>query len=295
MPRGFPDEVMADPSEATRALVHATEQIIHQVRGEFDTVWVEDHLQWGNSRPVLEAMSTLSYLAGRHPGVRFGTIVLSQSYRNPALLAKMSAILQALTGGNFILGLGAGWKEDEYRAYGYPYPSPGERVDQLEEAVQVIRAMWSQSPATFEGKHYRIEGAENEPLPNPPIPLLIGGGGERKTMRIAARYADWWTAPIQSIEEYAHKQQVLAEHCRAIGRDPDEITHTFCARVSIAENPDDVYRGPGRYIIGGTPDMVTRELEQVIALGVKHFQLSFFGFPQTDDIEMFIHRVLPRL
>lgn len=295
VPRGFSDEVMADPSEATRALVAAIGRAIEVVRGHFGTVWVEDHFQWGVNRPVLEAMSTLFYLAGQHEDTRYGTIVLGQSYRNPALLAKMGAILQALTRGKFILGIGAGWKEDEYRAYGYPYPSDGERIEQLEEAVQVIRAMWSRSPASFEGKHYRIDNAECQPLPNPPIPILIGGGGEKKTLRVVAKYADWWTAPVQSLEEYAHKRQVLAEHCRAVGRDPSEITHTFCARVSIVEHVGDAYKGPGRYVIGGTPDIVTRELEQLIAWGVKHFQLSFFGFPHTEDIELFINRVIPRL
>ena len=295
VPRGFPDEVMADPSEATRALMAGIGRAIEAVRGHFGTVWVEDHFQWGGNRPVLEALSTLCYLAARYERMRFGTIVLGQGYRNPALVAKMGAILQALTGGNFILGIGAGWKEDEYRAYGYPYPPDGERIEQLEEAVQIIRAMWTQSPASFEGKHYRIENADCEPRPNPPIPSLIGGGGEKKTLRVAAKYADWWTAPVQSLDEYAHKQRVLAGHCRAIGRDPAEITHTFCARVSVVEHAADAYKGPGRYVISGTPDMVTRELEQLITWGVKHFQLSFFGFPHTDDIELFINRVLPRL
>ena len=113
---------MGDPTRATIALVEALERGIAAASPHFDSVWVEDHLQWGNNRPVLEPLTILSYLAGRHPGLRFGTIVLCQSYRNPALVAKMAAILQALMQGKFILGIGAGWKEDEYRAYGYPTP-----------------------------------------------------------------------------------------------------------------------------------------------------------------------------
>jgi alkanesulfonate monooxygenase SsuD/methylene tetrahydromethanopterin reductase-like flavin-dependent oxidoreductase (luciferase family) len=210
VPRGFAPEVMADPAEATRALISATERIIVLSQPHFNTVWVEDHFQWGGDRPTLEPLTALTYLAARHETVRFGTIVLCQSYRNPALVAKISSLLQVLTRGRFILGIGAGWKEDEYRAYGYPYPPAGERIDQLEEAVQIIRAMWADSPANFQGKHYRIEAAECAPKPDTPIPLLIAGGGEKKTMRIAARYADWWTAPVRSIDEYRHKLQVLA-------------------------------------------------------------------------------------
>jgi alkanesulfonate monooxygenase SsuD/methylene tetrahydromethanopterin reductase-like flavin-dependent oxidoreductase (luciferase family) len=200
-----------------------------------------------------------------------------------------------MTGGRFILGIGAGWKEYEYRAYGYPYPPAGERIDQLEEAVQVIRAMWTSSPASFEGRHYRIERAECAPMPGTPIPLLIGGGGEQKTMRVAARYADWWTAPVQSIDEYRHKKEVLAERCREIGREPADLVYTFCARVDLVRRPEDFQRRPGRYIIGGTPDMITTELEKLVALGVRHFQLSFMDFPATDRIETFIEQVIPRL
>src|SRR5918912_114817 len=116
-PRGFPDDVMADQTRAGQALMEANESHIEAARPHFDTVWVEDHFQWGD-RVVLEAITTLTYLAGRHEGMRFGNIVLGQSYRNPALTAKMAANLQMMTGGRYILGIGAGWKEDEYLAYG---------------------------------------------------------------------------------------------------------------------------------------------------------------------------------
>src|SRR5437868_11966641 len=148
VPRGLSDEEMATSQSAGRALMRDNERYIEALYPHFDTVWVEDHFQWDN-RPVLEAMTTLVYLAGRHEKLKFGNIVLGQSYRSPALIAKMAANLQLMTGGRFILGIGAGWKEDEYRAYGYPYPPAGERIDQLEEAVQIIRAMWAQSPANF--------------------------------------------------------------------------------------------------------------------------------------------------
>jgi alkanesulfonate monooxygenase SsuD/methylene tetrahydromethanopterin reductase-like flavin-dependent oxidoreductase (luciferase family) len=295
VPRGYSEEVMADPMLATRALLASLEEGISLAYPHFDTIWIEDHLQWGNNRPVLEALSTLSYLAGRNPGPRFGTIVLCQSFRNPALVAKIAALLHACTDGRFILGIGAGWKEDEYLAHGYPFPSAGQRVAQLEEAVLVLRAMWSGSPATFEGKYYSIKEVECQPLPHPPIPILIGGGGEAKTLRVVARHADWWTAPVQSIDEYRHKQSVLAEHCKALGRDPGEIVHTFCARVELVSRAGDLKPRPGRYIIGGTPDMVLEELSTLAALGVRHFQLSFLDFPGHDQLRWFCEAVAARL
>ncbi len=293
-PRGFPDEVMNDPNRAAAALREANERTIEATRPHFNAVWAEDHFQWGD-RPVIEAITTLSYLAGRHTGMKFGHIVLGQSYRNPALTAKMAANLQLLTGGNFILGIGAGWKEDEYRAYGYPYPSAGTRIDELEEAVQIIRALWTQSQANFQGEYYSIENAECIPHPDPPIPLLIAGGGEKKTLRVVAKYADWWNYNFCTTEEYAHKQEVLAAHCRDVGRDPAEIVHTYYGALSLVADPAKAEHRDEFHVVGGTPDMVADELNRFVQLGVQHFQLRFLDFPRTDGLEMFIERVIPRL
>ena len=157
---------------------------------DFTTVWIPDHFQFGDSlRP--EAWTVLTYLAALFPRFRFGHLVLGQSFRNPALLAKMAATLQDLTGGRYILGIGAGWHEEEYRAYGYDYPSGGTRVEELAEAIEVIRAMWTESPATFHGKHYRIDGAYCVPRPDPPPPIMVGTNGP-KALRVTARLADWW-------------------------------------------------------------------------------------------------------
>src|SRR5438477_13015772 len=130
-------------------------------------------------RPVREGWTLLTYLAGAFPRFRYGHLVLAQSYRNPALLAKMAATLQHLSDGRFILGLGAGWHEEEYRSYGYPYPSGGTRVAQLAEAIELIRAMWTDSPASYRGVHYQIESAYCEPRPDPPIPILVGTNGPK--------------------------------------------------------------------------------------------------------------------
>jgi alkanesulfonate monooxygenase SsuD/methylene tetrahydromethanopterin reductase-like flavin-dependent oxidoreductase (luciferase family) len=256
-------------------------------------VWVEDHFQWGK-KPVLESVTTLTYLAGRHETMRFGNIVLGQSYRNPALTAKMAANLQMMTGGRFIMGIGAGWKEDEYRAYGYEYPPAGARIDQLDEAVQIILTMWTQSPATFHGRYYHIENAECQPQPNPLIPLLIAGSGEKKTLRVVAKYADWCNFNFCDAEQYAHKQQVLERHCREVGRDPGEIVRTYYGALSIVDESSKAEKRDF-HVVGGTVDMVTRELEQFAKLGVTHFQFRFLDFPQLDGLHTFMEKIAPRI
>src|SRR5947209_4471860 len=175
-----------DPDLSMSEVLAYNRQCIEALKSGFTTLWLEDHLQVGHT-DNLECLTTLTYLAAQYPDLRVGTLVLDQSYRNPALLAKMAANLQFLTGGRFILGLGAGWKEDEYHAYGYPFPDTRTRLEQLEEAAIIAKTMWSSRPATFVGKYYSIRDAYCEPPPHPPIPLLIGGGGEEKTLAIVAR------------------------------------------------------------------------------------------------------------
>lgn len=293
VPRGLSEEEAATPQSSARALMRANERYIEAMQPHFDTVWVEDHFQWDN-RPVLEAMTTLTYLAGRHEQLKFGHIVLGQSYRSPSLTAKMAANLQLMTGGRFILGIGAGWKEDEYKAYGYPYPSAAERIDQLEEAVQIILAMWTESPANFQGKYYSIQNAECQPQPDPAIPLLIAGGGEKKTLKVVAKYADWWNHNFCNAEEFAHKQTVLAGHCADIGRDPGEITHTYYGFVQFLDDPAKKEERPF-HVVSGTPDDVTRELEEFIKLGVRHFQFRIMDFPKLDGLQTMVEKVIPRL
>ena len=132
--------------------------VLEMLPDDFSTIWIEDHFQF-QDRPTMEGWTLLTYLAALYPRYKFGHLVLSQSYRNPALLAKMAATLQHLTGGRYILGIGAGWHEEEYRAYGYDYATGGVRVGQLAEVISVLRAMWTESPATFHGRWHHIEGA----------------------------------------------------------------------------------------------------------------------------------------
>ncbi|HEY0753140.1 MAG TPA: LLM class flavin-dependent oxidoreductase [Ktedonobacteraceae bacterium] len=272
----------SEMSEYNRALIDRLEP-------GFSTIWLEDHLHWGEIG-ALECLTTLSYLAGAYPQYHFGSLVLAQSYRNPALLAKMAANLQLLSRGRFILGLGAGWKEDEYRAYGYPFPGVKTRLEELEEAASIVKKMWSEHPASFEGKHYQIRAASCEPRPDPPPPLLIGGGGESRTLAIVARHADWWNFNSCPIEVYRHKVELLKEHCARIGRDPIEIKLTYLSTVSVSEKPEQVERSSEKHFVAGNSAEVIQEIEQLQALGVTH---CIFRFRDPGSLERFVQSVLP--
>jgi alkanesulfonate monooxygenase SsuD/methylene tetrahydromethanopterin reductase-like flavin-dependent oxidoreductase (luciferase family) len=263
------------------------------------SAWIVDHLQF-DGVPLLESFSLLAYSAGRQPSVRFGTLVLGQSFRNPALTAKIASSLAFLTGGRFILGIGAGWQEAEYRAYGYAYPPASERIAQLDESVQIIRALWTQAPATFAGTHYSVTDAYCEPRPEPAPVLMIGGAGERRTLRVVARHADWWNADYYTPAEYGRKLGVLRQYCAEIGRDPDSVVPTYYAAVHLAADADaaggalPLSHRSDLFAVSGTPDQVTRHLESFAALGVQHIQLSFLDFPNPTGFELFLSEVLPR-
>lgn len=199
----------------------------------YDYVSVDDHLQRGEDGRVFESLSTLAALAARTQRVRLLTTVLCTMYRPPSLLAKMAATIDTLSQGRLELGLGAGWKEEEARAYGIPWDGVKGRLDRLEEACQVILALWTQDEATFSGRYFRLERAICNPPPvqRPHPPLWIGGGGEKRTLRIAARFADGVNfggpgiggGPQEGLVYFAHKRDVLFAHCHALGRDPREI------------------------------------------------------------------------
>src|SRR5436190_3065495 len=157
---------VGSPTRQGRAtFVADLNRVLNLVAGHFDSAWMIDHLQT-DADDMLESFTTISYLAALHPQLRFGHTVVCQSFRNPALLAKMGATLQFLSGGRFMLGLGAGWNEEEYRAYGYDFPPARVRVAQLEETIQIVKAMWTQKTATFAGEYYRVTEAYCEPKPD---------------------------------------------------------------------------------------------------------------------------------
>ncbi len=198
----------------------------------FDLVTVMDHFyqiaQVGQEEePMLEAYTTLGALAARTTRVRLGTMVTGVTYRNPAHLAKTVTTLDVISGGRAVLGIGAAWNESEHRGYGFEFPPVRERMDRLDEALAICRLMFTEERPSFDGRYYRIEKALNVPRPMQPggPAILIGGGGERRTLRLVAKYADMsnWFGPL---DELRHKTEVLERHCEEVGRDPSTILRT---------------------------------------------------------------------
>ena len=283
-------------------------RFVGELEENFDSAWVCDHfIPWAKfatkDTPTLEGFTAITYLSGVFRKLTFGNIVLCNSYRNPALLAKMGATLQTLTQGRFILGIGAGWKEDEYIAYGYEFPPPKVRIRQLEDAVQIIKRMWNEGVATFRGKYYKIDETYCHPKPDPVPPVMIGGGGEKLTLRVVARHADWWNLPNVSPQTYQHKLEILKEHCKREGRDPSEIAKTLGNIVAmaksekeawkIAERSPFIQKGSEENYIVGNPEMVIEKLKEYTKLGVEHFILRFVDFPRTDGAKLFSKEVIP--
>jgi alkanesulfonate monooxygenase SsuD/methylene tetrahydromethanopterin reductase-like flavin-dependent oxidoreductase (luciferase family) len=278
---------------------HANECILRAATQHDLTCWVIDHFQF-EADPLFECLAFLAYQAGVHPGLRWGTLVLGQGYRNPAVTAKIASTLQYLTEGRFILGLGAGDAEEEHRAYGFPFPSPRVRVEQLAEAATIIRALWGGGPTTFAGTHYAVQDAYNRPAPEPPPVLMIGGGGERLTLRVVAQHADWWNCDYYAPTDYARKLSVLREHCRAIGRDREAIVPSCYMGVTVSHDATRLVRRRSMghrgevHVVSGNPDEVAAQLAAYAEVGVRHMQLNFLDFPRTDSLDLFMSEVFPR-
>ena len=278
-------------------------------RDVYQTVWMSDHLVPGtNWAPpewdTLECMTALIHFASVHPEYRYGQIVLGNSYRPPSLLAKMFSTLQALSPARHVLGIGAGWMESEYRMYGYEYPVPKIRIQQLDDAVQLIKVMWTESPATFEGRHYTIDHARANPLPSEPPIVMIGGSGEQLTLRVVARHAEWWNASAGTPDDLRHKLSVLTEHCQKVGRDVEDILINWQSQcVAVAGSQAEAQRlaeaspfhGSGRGSVVGTPDQVVERVQGMVDAGVRDFILRFADFPRLDGALLFAREVVPRV
>ncbi len=281
---------------------------LERLQGSFTSAWAADHfVPWASFQDehtdTYEGWTTLAYLAGLFREMKFGSIVLSQSYRPPALVAKMAATLQMLSGGRLILGLGAGWKQDEYLAYGYNFPEAPARIGQLAEAVQIIRLMWTEPRATFQGRYYHVQDAICEPKPEPLPPLLIGGGGKKLMLRVVAQYADWYNYPGGTPEHYRELLAALRAHCEQVGRDYERIVKTWNTDcVAVAPTAEAARRlaqscpfcEPGDSLVG-TPEEVAAQLQAFADLGVRHFILRFADFPKLDGALLFAREVIPRL
>lgn len=274
----------------------------------YESLWVDDHF-WFPTRPDeahLDALTALTGLAVATERLVLGPLVLCQSYRSPALLAKMAASLAQISGDRLVLGLGAGWMEEEYRAYGYAFPAPRTRLDQLEETLQIVRRMLTERRATFDGTHYRVVEAPQLPKPAR-LPLLLGGASER-LLRMVARHADAWNCPNPAWRDLPAKRARLLELCAEVGRDPDEIevseqvmvvlvsreAEITSARERIARELAGFVKLDGDVHIG-TAAMVADALRARAALGVDRLMVMFGDFGSVEQLEAFAAGVLPRL
>lgn len=251
----------------------------------YDRVSVMDHVwQVGQHGPpeheMLEAYTTLGYLAAKTERVKLLTVVTAVVYRDPGLLVKAVTTLDVLSGGRAMLGIGAAWNEKESRGLGLFFPSTAERFERLEEALQICKLMWSEDDGSYEGKHYRLERTLNSPqaLSRPHPPILIGGAGERKTLRLVAQYAD--ACNIFDTPELAHKLDVLREHCERLGRDYDEIEKT-------AHLPFDL--GPR----GERVEQTIEHLRQLADLGIAVAHGTLANVNTSGTLEMMAERVIP--
>ena len=275
------------------------ETSLSQLGGHFKSVWMTDHFFWGGD-PTYEAWTVLAYLAGRWPDVRFGPMVLGQSYRNPALLAKMGATLQRLSGGRFIMAIGAGWKEDEYHAYGYPYPAPEVRVGQLEDTLEILKRMWTlPGKVTYHGKYYSVTDAYCEPKPDPVPPILVGGGGRRTTL-LAVRYGDMWNMPDTPFSEYAKRIEIIRQHCQTEGRDPATLRLSWFGRLAVGRTEAEALAlGGGKWTPAnafvGTPLQVVEQMRPFVEAGVDFFMPIVLGLPNTDIAGMIVDEVIPQV
>ncbi len=251
----------------------------------FDRISVMDHVwQIGHLGPpeneMLEAYTTLGYLAGKTERVKLLTVVTAVVYRDPGLLAKAVTTLDVLSGGRAMLGIGAAWNEEEARGLGLFFPSTVERFERLEEALQICRQMWSDNDGPFEGKNYRLNRTLNSPqsLSRPHPPILIGGAGEKKTLRLVARYAD--ACNIFDSPELAHKLDVLREHCTAEGRDYADIEKTVQTRFDLGERGERVRE-------------TIEHLHQLAELGVQVAHGTVVGAGSLRPLELMAEQVIP--
>jgi F420-dependent oxidoreductase-like protein len=254
----------------------------------FTSLWVMDHffqIEYVGppEDPMLEGYSALSYLAGRTERVKLGTLVTGVIYRYPGLLVKTATTLDVLSGGRAYLGIGAGWFEREARGLGVPFPPTKERFEQLEETLQIAHQMWSGEVAPYRGAHYKLEETLNSPqaLTRPHPPIMIGGMGERKTLKLVAQYADACNLfAFAGVDTIRHKLDVLRGHCEDIGRDYEDIERTALGTVKLASD-------------GMTAEEVIEQCRALNDAGVQHLIFNMPNVHEIRPLEAFGEKVIP--
>jgi F420-dependent oxidoreductase-like protein len=293
-----------------RTWAEARDAAVEFDRLGFHSVWVCDHL-YGvpmPNLPILEAWSELAAVAAVTQRVELGTLVTPPFFRNPAVLAKQVATIDQISNGRVIVGLGSGWFASEYEAYGAPFPPVGERLQALEETCELMKALFTEEQTTFTGKHARAEQAWCEPKPVRRPPILIGGGGEQKLLRIVAKHADIWNNLAVNQAKLGEKVEVLRRRCDEAKRDPASIEISQQCLVVIAADDAGArealakaariyggHMGGGleEHGIWGTPEQVIERIERHRALGCTLFVMEFFGRDTREPARLFAERVLP--
>jgi F420-dependent oxidoreductase-like protein len=291
-------------------------------RSGFESLWVYDHLHTvpvATQEETYEAWTLMAALATVTDTVRLGQMCTCNGYRHPSYLAKVAASIDAISGGRVEMGIGAGWYEAEYKGYGYPFPRPSVRIGELREAVEIMQAMWTTDVVDYAGEHYTLEGGICRPRPiqDPHIPFWIAGGGEQLTLKVAARYAQY-TNFAGSVDIFTHKSNVLAGHCRDVGRDFDEIVRSANFNVICAETEAEVADKRAWLIehytphigreraekavaknfgaMSGTPEQLVEELSEWNRVGMT-YAISYFADTayDTTGLELYAREVMPAL
>lgn len=278
------------------------------------SLWRSDHffsVMAKGERDSLECWTSLVELATRTRRIRFGPLVSPMTFRHPALLARMAAAVDQLSNGRLVLGLGAGWNEAEHAAFGIPLPPLKERMDRLEEGIRVIRALWTGGPVSLPGTYYPLNGATLRPRPQqePGPPLLIGGDGEQRLLRIVAEYADEWNSHPHGLDIFQHKRSKLEEHCRDVRRDPDQIVCSVMLGVCIAADRsalDDRARWfksflpsltnvPADQVLAslrdrgwlvGIPDEIAEQVRRWEVVGARRVMLQYFDMEDLGGLKL---------
>jgi F420-dependent oxidoreductase-like protein len=283
--------------------------------GGFHGLFRSDHLTelFGDvSRPVLDTWTSLTWLATGTARIRFGPLVCPLTFYHPAILAKHAAAVDLLSGGRLDLGIGAGWNEAEHRMFGVPFPPVKERMDRLECGARLIRSLWDEEPVTLDQPYYPLVGARAEPRPaRGRLPLVIGGRGERRTLRTVAAYADEWNVTRVTFEEYAAKRRVLEGHCRAVGRDPESIGCSLMVPIIVGATPAEVtarrrracslfpqlpedaagWRTAG--FLHGAPEEIRQDLRRWQELGIGRVMLQLVDMEDFAAVDLIAREVLP--
>ena len=276
----------------------------------FDSVWFYDHVlgQGIIGIDILEPWTLMSALSSVTENIRIGTMVLCNGFRHPPLLAKMAATLDYISGGRVEMALGAGWFEEEFRAYGYDYPNTKTRIGMLKESAEVLKRLWTEEEASYEGNFYKLNGAFCNPKPvqKPHIPLIIGGSGEKHLLRVVAEIADGWNCPATSALDFDVKYEVLKRHCEDLGRDVNEIRlsqQTVCVLVNNEnELEEKLEKGQRRYGffgdvgklgIVGTPEQCIRKIKADQEKGISKYTIFFSDVLKKETLELFAREVIP--